>query len=224
MRQMSIVTLALVAAVTIGCNRDDRRESRAPDAVGTSGTADVSTGDKDFLRDVSIANMAEIELGRLAIERATNAEAKKFGQMMIDDHSKAGDDLKVLATKHNITLPTGLDDKHRELREKLATRQGADFDRAYMEAMVEGHEDVLEKLEDRIDQAKLAEWKSQMSERVSGKRTKERVEARAVIPEHSDNPITMAINEWAASAYPIVYKHRDEAKVIEAAVKGKTTN
>jgi putative membrane protein len=224
MRRMSIVTLALVAAVTIGCNRDNRAENRSPDAVGTTGARDVSNSDKDFVRDLAIAGMAEVELGKLAAEKSGNPEVKKFGQMMIDDHSKASDDLKAVTSKHGITPPTAVDDKHRKLRDDLAGKQGADFDREYMEAMVEGHDDVLEKLEDRIDQQKLAEWKAEMSEQVSGEKRKERMEARTVVPEHSDNPVTMALNEWAASAYPIVYAHRERAKLLENSVKGKNTH
>jgi putative membrane protein len=221
---MSIATLALVAAVTIGCNRDNRAENRAPDAVGTSGATDVSNSDKDFVRDIAIAGMAEVELGKLAVEKSANTDVKKFAQMMIDDHSKASDDLNSLTAKHGITPPSAVDDKHRELRDDLAGKQGADFDRSYMEAMVEGHDDVLEKLEDRIDQQKLADWKAEMSNRVSGEKRTERVDARAVVAERSDNPVTMALNEWAATVYPIVYSHREAAKALEATVKGKSTN
>jgi putative membrane protein len=209
--------------VTIGCNTD--RANRANDAVGTSGTAnDVRTADKDFVRDLAIANMAEIELGKLALERAANADVKKFAQMMIDDHTKAGEDLKAIASRHNIPVPTAIDDDHRDVREKLASRQGPDFDRAYIEDMVEGHDDVIEKLEDRIDQTKLADWKSRQAERVSGQKREERVEAHAIVAERADNPITMSINEWAAASYPIVYAHKEQAKAIEANVKRPTTN
>jgi putative membrane protein len=201
MRRMGILTLALVAAVTIGCNRDNRAENRSPDAVGTSGATDVSNSDKDFVRDLAIADMAEVELGKLAVDKSGNTEVKKFGQMMIDDHSKASDDLGAMISKHGLTPPTAVD-----------------------EAMVEGHDDVLEKLEDRIDEQKLAEWKAEMSDRVSGAERKERMEARTVVAERSDNPVTMAINEWAASVYPIVYAHREAAKAIENAIKGKNTH
>jgi putative membrane protein len=221
---MGILTLALVAAVTIGCNRDNRAENRSPDAVGTSGATDVSNSDKDFVRDLAIAGMAEVELGKLAVDKSGNTEVKKFGQMMIDDHSKASDDLEAIISKHGIMPPTAVDDKHRKLRDDLAGKQGADFDRAYIEAMVEGHDDVLEKLEDRIDEQKLAEWKAEISDRVSGAERKERMEARTVVAERSDNPVTMAINEWAASVYPIVYAHRAAAKALENAAKGKNTH
>jgi len=64
---------------------------------------------------------------------------------MVDDHSKANDQLKDVAQKENITLPTELDAKHKALRDKLAKLHGAQFDRAYMQAMVQDHrKDVSE--------------------------------------------------------------------------------
>ena len=136
--------------------------------------------------------MTEVELGKLALERSANAEVKKFGQMMIDDHTMAGNKLKDLASAHNIPVPAGLDDTHRELRDKLAMLKGAEFDREYMAAMVEGHEGVAGKLESRLD-----------SERVA---------------EKSDNVVTMAFNQYAAEAYPVVQKHLDAAKGIDKVV------
>lgn len=226
MKRMGILAVALATTVTLGCNTDDRAQTRANDAVGTSGTANnVSNGaDRDFIRDLAIANRAEIELGKLALERAQNAEVKKFAQMMIDDHTKAGDDLKAIASRHNLQIPMELDDDHRDMREKLADRQGAEFDRAYIEQMVEAHDDVLEKLEDRIDQNTLAEWKTQHTERMSREKTEQRIDAKAVVAEESDNPITASINQWAATSYPVVFAHREKAKAIEDNVKRSTTN
>jgi putative membrane protein len=96
MKRTWIVWIALTAAVAVGCNRSDR--TGATDnagAVGTSGEAGskVSGKDRDFVHDVAVANMAEVELGRLATERAADPAVKKFGQMMIDDHTKAASSL-----------------------------------------------------------------------------------------------------------------------------------
>jgi putative membrane protein len=74
---------------------------------------------------------------------------KAFGQMMVTDHSKAGDELKQVASQLNVQPPTQLDPKHRELAERLSRLQGTAFDRAYMDAMVQGHEEALGKLRTR---------------------------------------------------------------------------
>ncbi len=228
MRGTGFLCIALTAAVAIGCNSNDRRDttaSKPADAVGTAGTGDnISRGDKDFFRDIAIANMAEIELGRMATERAVSPDVKKFGQTMIDDHTKAGDELKAVASRHNVTLPTALDDKHNDLHDKLAKLNGADFDKEYMKAMVDGHEAVVDKLGSRVDSKTLSDWKTTMSDRVTGATVKERVDAKAILPEKSDNPVTMSINEWAAAAYPIVYGHWQMAKDIDDNLKKRTTN
>src|SRR5207249_4172462 len=161
-KRNGFVAIALAAAVTIGCNSNARKDVNTSNRsgsgsapVGTAGIdSKVSNGDKDFVHDVAIANTAEIEFGKIAAERGTNAEVKKFGQMMVDDHTKAGGGLNAVASGHNIAVPTDLDDKHRDLRDKLAKLQGADFDREYMDAMVDGHDDVLDKLGSRVDKAK----------------------------------------------------------------------
>jgi putative membrane protein len=64
---------------------------------------------------------------------------------MVDDHGKANDELKKLASQKGITLPTDLDAKHQATYDRLSKLSGADFDRAYMADMVKDHhEDVNE--------------------------------------------------------------------------------
>jgi putative membrane protein len=232
MRRMVFMSIVLATAVSIGgCDRNRRNAANNPGtgagAVGTSGENDrnkVSSKDKDFVHDLAIANMAEVDLGRLAVEKSANTEVKKFGQMMIDDHTKAGASLRMVASKYNIPAPSDLDDKHRRTHDKLAKLQGADFDREYMEAMVDGHEDVLDKLSSRVDQATLSEWRAEQVDRLSGKKVEAQAKAIAILPEKSDNEVTMAVNEWAADAYPIVFAHLEAAKVLREAVKKRLTH
>lgn len=232
MKRYGLLTMALVAAVTIGCNSSDRNNANANNPsgspVGTAGTADdrnnVSMGDKDFVKDVSAANMAEIELGRLAAEHGTNAEVKKFGQMMVDDHTKAGDKLSAIASQHSIAMATEIDDKHRDLHDKLSKLQGAEFDREYIDAMVDGHNDVLDKLGSRVDKKSLEDYKAKTADRVTGEKIDEKIDASTIVPEKSDNAVTMSINEWAASSYPVVQAHLESAKNIQNTLKKRMTN
>ena len=185
MKRMGFLSIALATVVAVGCDATNRRDAGDPAAVGTAGEADrnkVSSGDKDFVNELGIAGMAEVELGKMAAERSTNAEVKKFGQMMVDDHTAAGDKLKTVASQHNIPVPTALDDEHRDLRDKLAKLQGPEFNREYMSAMVDGHETVVDKLESRIDKADLAKWKTKTSDQMTGKKAEVRGEAVAVLP------------------------------------------
>jgi putative membrane protein len=86
--------------------------------------------------------MLEVALGRLAATKAMNAEVKEFASRMVTDHSKAGADLTAIAATKNLMLPTQeqVKAKHQELFAKLEKLEGAEFDRAYMIAMVEDHD------------------------------------------------------------------------------------
>jgi putative membrane protein len=95
--------------------------------------------DQKFVMEVAKGGMAEVELGKLATEKASSADVKSFGQRMVDDHTKAGDELKALAQSKNITLPTEIDPKEKALRDRLAKLSGEAFDRAYMTAMLDDH-------------------------------------------------------------------------------------
>ena len=228
MKRYGFLSIALAAALAVGCsnNHKDTSTANPPNgAVGTAGTEDhnVSRGDKDFVNDLAIAGTAEVELGRMAAERAVNPDVKKFGQMMVDDHTKANDELTQLASQHNIPVPTDLDDKHRDLRDKLAKLQGADFDKEYMDAMADGHDDVLGKLRSRVDKDTLEKTKVESRDQ-NGKKAEAKVDAVAVLPEKSDNPITMSLNEWAAKAYPVVNAHLEQAKTLRDTVKKRMTH
>jgi putative membrane protein len=102
--------------------------------VSSSGSEDV-----EFVIDAAKGGMAEVELGKLATERAKNEEVKKFAQRMVDDHTKAGDQLKSIAESRGIRLPKDIEPKDKALLNRLQKLNGAAFDRAYMPAMVSDH-------------------------------------------------------------------------------------
>ncbi len=83
--------------------------------------------------------MAEVALGRLAAEKASSSDVKKFGQRMVDDHSKANDELKQLASQKNVDLPQDLNAKDKATKARLEKLSGEQFDQAYMRDMVKDH-------------------------------------------------------------------------------------
>jgi putative membrane protein len=219
MRGMGFFAVALATTLVVGCNKDNA--ARNDTAVGTAGRADDSVrgADRDFVKDAATSNMAEIELSRTALDRSAGPDVKKFAQMMVDDHPAAGDKLKAVAAQHNIQVPAELDDKHRDLREKLAAKQGLEFDKEYAEAMVEGHQAFVDKLESRIDRDTLSKFKASWVGKDTAK-----VEATAIAAEKSDNPTTSALNQWAAETYPVAFAHLEAAKELRDGVKKRSTN
>ena len=105
----------------------------------TPGQVNAGTGDQAFVIQTAKNGMAEVELGKLASEKASSAKVKAFGQRMVTDHGKAGEELKSLAATKQITLPTMPDPEHKALHDRLAKLSGAEFDRAYVREMVAGH-------------------------------------------------------------------------------------
>lgn len=101
--------------------------------------------DRHFIRKAGEGGLAEVELGKLAAEKGATDEVKKFGQRMVDDHSKANEQLKQLAESKGVTLPTKLDPNDQATKARLEKLSGQQFDRAYMNDMVKDHsKDVAE--------------------------------------------------------------------------------
>jgi putative membrane protein len=101
------------------------------------------TSDDTFMMKAASAGMEEVALGKLAVEKASSDEVKKFGQRMVDDHSKAGEELKILAQNKHITLPSETDPRGKATYDRLSKLTGASFDRAYMQTMAAGHRQAL---------------------------------------------------------------------------------
>ena len=109
-------------------------------AAGQKGKKTVKPmSDQTFVIGAAKGGLAEVELGKLAQDKAASTEVKNFGKRMVDDHSKANDELQSLAKTKNIMLPTDLDAKDKAVRDRLSKLSGAAFDRAYMNAMVTDH-------------------------------------------------------------------------------------
>lgn len=99
----------------------------------------LSAADKKFVREAAQGGLAEVELGKLATEKASNDEVKKFGQHMVDDHTKAGDELKEVASSKGIQIAQQLSAKDKLTKERLSKLSGEQFDKAYMADMVKDH-------------------------------------------------------------------------------------
>ena len=109
--------------------------AQLPGAYSSSGGSDES-----FASKAAAGGMAEVKLGQLAQERASDFAVKSFGKRMVEDHGKAGEQLKQAAQSENITLPTDLKASDQAHYDRLAKLSGPEFDHAYMQMMVKDHE------------------------------------------------------------------------------------
>ena len=178
MKRWTQLALAAGLALSVSACAGDR----APDAdqnsaaaregaagtTGTAGTSGLSNGDADFVKEQLAMGTAEVELGKLAQERGSHPDVKNYGQMMETDHRMAGEELKEIANRANANRGERRDDategahgEHMELRDELAKLSGGEFDRRYLDEMVDDHEKGINQLEsqaERADNPQIREW------------------------------------------------------------------
>jgi putative membrane protein len=145
------IILAGIAAAGCNSNRDSKTYAdsinTAKDSLHSKANYNdyvISGPDAKFAVAAYNGSMAEVELGQLAQEKGTSAAIKEFGAMMVKDHSKAKDELKKVADAHKVKLPASVSTEMQELKKKLSEKTGAEFDKAYAEAMVKDHEEDIE--------------------------------------------------------------------------------
>jgi len=112
---------------------------------GDQATKGEMSADAAFAKAAAEGGFAEVELGKLAKEHASNADVKKFADKMVNDHGKANDELEGILKQKGMSAPTQLEGKEKSTYDRLAKLSGAAFDRAYMDEMVKDHDkDVKE--------------------------------------------------------------------------------
>lgn len=118
-------------------NAPDMTTKKAP---SMSGSKMKSNADTKFATEAALGGMLEVEMGKVATQKASDEKVKQFGQRMVDDHTKANDDLKSIAAKNSMTLPTELDAKHKATLDRFSAMSGAAFDKAYVQDMIKDHQ------------------------------------------------------------------------------------
>ncbi|MEX2271115.1 MAG: DUF4142 domain-containing protein [Vicinamibacterales bacterium] len=157
-----LVTSAAIVACAGDSNKTDERISGTAGTTGTAGTsADV---DRSWVQQQLADGDAEVRLGRLAQERGASADVRAFGAMMVEKHTIAGTELKRIAMRHNVEPKPDARDDHDDLFERLSKLSGPEFDRAYLDAMVDEHEDAADALENKANKndehADVKDWAS----------------------------------------------------------------
>ena len=133
------------AASSKKSSKSSKSSSMSSDSSSAASGAKLSAADKTFAMKAAQGGMAEVELGQLATQNAQSDDVKQFGQRMVDDHTKANDQLKQVAEQKGITLPTDLSAKDKAEKDRLSKLKGAQFDKAYMQHMVMDHKtDIAE--------------------------------------------------------------------------------
>ncbi|MEN3295949.1 MAG: putative rane protein [Burkholderiales bacterium] len=136
LKQMfQVATFAMmfgVASVHAQSDKSGAAASSKPAAASADSGSKLSKKDQKMMQEMAQSNIAEIEAGKLALTKTQNEKVKSFAQKMIDDHTKAQQDLQQVAQSKGVTLPTEPDDKHKAMAKKLSGLSGDKFDQRYM--------------------------------------------------------------------------------------------
>lgn len=138
MKPWTVALAALSACLVIGSGLYAQETTRPKDNAAT-----LSAADRIFLLKAAKGGMMEVKLGDIATKQAANGDVKQFGQRMVDDHSKAKDELKQLAAQKGVTLPTDIDSKQNRTVMRLSKLNGMRFDHTYVMDMVKGHQAAI---------------------------------------------------------------------------------
>ena len=116
-------------------------------------TNEAKEEDAEYFVFAADVNRKEIELAKLAQQKSTNAEVRAFAEILFNDHTKAMADLEKNAQLKNISLPTALSEDGKEAYDKLSKEKTEDFDKKYVDMMVDGHEKAIKKMEKASEEA-----------------------------------------------------------------------
>ena len=169
MKKLSSIMMIALAALAFQACKSSTTTSSSTDSTSTTkdttvktaaASTPVSKDDSTFVVTAANDGMAEVNAGKMAQQKATDPRVKSFAAMMVTDHTKAGDELAALAKTKNITLPSAPDADAQKKADDLSKKTGKDFDKAYVNAMVDGHKNAVKLFTDASNNCKDADLKA----------------------------------------------------------------
>lgn len=121
----------------------------------------VARGDRKFMQEAAESGMYEVQAAKLASTKASDPEVKKFAEMLVEQHTKANEELAQLAKTKGVELPATAPRSKRKDVESLGKKQGAEFDKAFMkEVGIQAHEKDIKKFQEAGKDVKDPELKA----------------------------------------------------------------
>lgn len=167
----NFLVLGLFCLTTFAACDSDRRTAQNEgyqDTEVTTTADNTTTGiqedSREFVKKAASSSMMEVELGKIAQEKATNKEVKDLADMIVKDHTQANEKLKSTAQTKNIELPATLMEDHQEKVTKFRDmKKGAEFDKEYVSMLNDAHEKDISNFEDAqedVQDQELKQWVS----------------------------------------------------------------
>jgi putative membrane protein len=137
MRRLRLATVGFALVVLAGCSSPFNMSALSPE------TSSLSAADRNFISQAAYGSLAEVELGELAQNQASNAQVKDFGSRMVTDHTQMNKDLIALASNKGVTPPSSPDPGREAIGDMLGELSGPEFDRQYIPQQLADHETTL---------------------------------------------------------------------------------
>jgi putative membrane protein len=176
MKTIKLFFLIGITAFMLSCNnnpnrnKDDKdvnesgmlvRDEDAPAERDIAGSGEAGSGrDEDFVKDVASGGLMELELARLAQQNAQSVRVKNFAAMIVKEHTKANEELRTIASNKNFTFPAAMENTDNSKINDLQEERGADFDRKFMDQMVDDHEKNVDKFKRQAENGSDPELKA----------------------------------------------------------------
>lgn len=178
MKNLFLAALLLAGLALAGCSQnranpkgEDDNQNAAPaeqrDTSPRGGASDkLAAADEQFAQKAATGSHAEVELGNLAMLKASSDRVKGFAQRMVSDHGQANQQLEQIASNRNFDLPKMLPTEAQEEHDKLAKLSGAQFDKEYMRFMVKDHQQDIAEFQKAMNEVQDNDLKQFISQTV----------------------------------------------------------
>jgi putative membrane protein len=183
------LAIAAVAVAAIAVRADDSesakssQSSEAAQGASASSESGRATDKQSVIKNAAKMNLATQKFSDLAQQKAQSQELKQFAQTLKQDHQKAQQDLERIAQKHNVTLPTSVDEKCQQEISRLEALSGQEFDKEFAKGAVEGHAMAIAHLQQAstsVQDQDLKQYTQQMLSKVKEHQRKGRQIAQSV--------------------------------------------
>ncbi|WP_338876416.1 DUF4142 domain-containing protein [Spirosoma sp. SC4-14] len=156
MKKTILLAVLVASGLTFqSCGSSEKKDSEErAEQINEENKPTEDDDDSEFAVKAASGGMLEVELGRMAQEKAQSQQVKDFGAMMVKDHSKANDELKALASSKNIVLPSTLGEEEQKHVDELAKLSGKEFDKKYVSLMVDDHQKDVDEFKEEAKDAK----------------------------------------------------------------------
>jgi putative membrane protein len=159
-------TTALAALLALGgpalaqTQKTEQRPAAGAAATDKAEKKEVDRGDRKFMENAAEGGMKEVTLGKMAQQKAQNAEVKQLADMIVKDHEAANEKLMTLAKSMGVDLSEEVAEGKKEDVEDFEKLSGAQFDKKYVEEMLDDHREDVEEFEEAAKNAKDPQLKA----------------------------------------------------------------